>query len=94
MDAVVNSLVIEYKHHSKLQTVKQIEQAKIQVEDYLIALYNLRGIKYDAILTDGIKIAYFQFVSNKVKSTMLRQMTVNDIDIIIRGILNDDTKKI
>lgn len=93
LDAVVNSLVIEYKHHSKLQTVKQIEQAKIQVEDYLIALYNLRGIKYDAILTDGIKIAYFQFVSNKVKSTMLRQMTVNDIDIIIRGILNDDTKK-
>lgn len=65
----------------------------MQVIDYLVALYNQSGAKYDAILTDGIKIAYFQFVSDKVKSTALRPMTVNDIDLIIRGILNDDTKK-
>ena len=93
LDAVVNSLVIEYKHYLKLKTPKQILEAKAQVEDYLVALYNQSGVKYDAILTDGIKIAYFQFVSDNVKSTMLRQMTVNDIDLIIRGILNDDTKK-
>ena len=93
LDAVVNSLVIEYKHCSKLQNAQQVEQAKAQVEDYLMALYALSGVKYDAILTDGIKIAYFQFVSNKVRSTLLRPMTVNDIDVIIRGILNDDTKK-
>lgn len=93
LDAVVNSLIIEYKHCSKLHTPQQIDQAKTQVEDYLKALYKLNGIKYDAILTDGIKIAYFQFISNNVKSTMLRQINVNDIDVIIRGILNDNTKK-
>ncbi len=93
LDTVVNSLVIEYKHCSKLQNPQQVEQAKAQVKDYLMALYNLSGVRYDAILTDGIKIAYFQFVANEVKSTMLRPMTVNDIDIIIRGILSDDTKK-
>lgn len=92
-DAIVNNLIIEYKHYSKLKTDKQIKQAKAQVEDYLVALYNLEGIRYDAILTDGIKIAYFQFVTGNVKSTMIRQMTVNDIDVIIRGILNNDTKK-
>lgn len=94
IDAVVNSLVIEYKHHSKLQTAKQIKQAKTQVENYLLALYNSCGIKYDAILTDGIKISYFQFAPDKIKSTMLRQITANDIDLIVRSILNDNTKKI
>lgn len=93
LDAVVNSLVIEYKHRSKLKTAKQIEQAIMQVRDYLVALHNLNGVKYDAILTDGTKVAYFQFVSDKVKSTMLRQLTVSDMDVIIRGILNNDTKK-
>lgn len=93
LDAVVNNLVIEYKHRSKLQTDKQIGQAKAQVEDYLAALYNLSGAQYDAILTDGIKVAYFQYVAGQVKSTMLRPMTAHDIDMIIRGILNDDTKK-
>lgn len=93
LDAVLNSLVIEYKHCSKLQTSRQVEEAKMQVEEYLKALYDISGIKYGAILTDGIKIAYFQYVSGGVKSTMLRPMTVNDIDVIIRGILNNDTKK-
>ena len=93
LDAVVNNIIIEYKHYGKLETEKQIKSAFEQVKDYLVALANNEGIKYDAILTDGIKIAYFQFFGDEVKNTSLRSMSVDDIDRIIKAILNNQTKK-
>ena len=93
LDAVVNNIIIEYKHHTKLKTEKQINLAFEQVKDYLIALNKSEGEKYDAILTDGIKIAYFQFDGIYVKHTSLRNLSVNDIDRIIKAILNNQTKK-
>lgn len=93
LDAVVNNVIIEYKHHSKLKTEKQITSAFEQVKDYLVALDKLENIKYDAILTDGVKIAYFQFIGDAVKNTSLRNMSVDDIDRIIKAILNNQSKK-
>lgn len=93
LDAVVNNIIIEYKHHSKLKTDKQIKLAFEQVKDYLFALYGEEKKKYDAILTDGIKIAYFQFTGDSVSCTSLRNITVDDIDRIIRAILNNQSKK-
>ena len=93
LDAVVNNIVIEYKHHTKLKTEKQIIYAFEQVKEYLMALNNNEGIKYDAILTDGIKIAYFQFVGDSVENTSLRSISVDDIDRIINAILNNKSKK-
>ena len=93
LDAVVNNIIIEYKHHTKLKSDQQIVSAFEQVNDYLSALYNNEGIKYDAILTDGIKIAYFQFVGDIVRYTSLRNISVNDIDRIIKAILNNQQKK-
>lgn len=93
MDAVVNNLVIEYKHHAKLSTEAQVKSAYKQVEEYLVALHKLCGRKYDAILTDGLRIAYFQFANETIKHTLLRPMAVGDIDTIVKAILNNDTKK-
>lgn len=93
LDAVVNNIVIEYKHNTKLVTQKQIESAFEQVTDYLIALYKKESVKYDAILTDGIHIAYFQFIGDNVRSTSLRSISVDDIDRVIRAILNNQSKK-
>ena len=84
LDAVVNNIVIEYKHNTKLVTQKQIESAFEQVTDYLIALHKKESVKYDAILTDGIHIAYFQFIGDNVRSTSLRSISVDDIDRVIR----------
>ena len=89
LDTVVNNIIIEYKHNTKLVTQKQIETAFEQVKDYLIALDTNEGVKYDAILTDGIHIAYFQFIGNIVRHTSLRNISVDDIDRIIRAILNN-----
>lgn len=93
LDAIVNKIVIEYKHNTKLVTQNQIDSAFEQVKDYLIAIDNNDGVKYDAILTDGIRIAYFQFIGDVVRHTALRNISVDDIDRIIRAILSNQSKK-
>jgi len=93
LDAVVNQLVIEYKHNSKLKNDRQINSAYQQVEDYLKSLRENYSIIYDAILTDGLRIAYFSFVGDEVSSTTLRRLQIDDIDRIIQAILNNNTKK-
>ena len=93
LDAVVNNIIIEYKHNTKLKSKKQISSAFEQVKDYLIALDKNEGVKYDAILTDGIKIAYFQFVGDVVCNTSLRNLTASDIDRIIKAILNNQSNQ-
>lgn len=93
LDAVVNNLIIEYKHYSKLKTKEQYLTASAQTIDYLNALYCNSGVKYNAILTDGIKISYFVFSNDEVKNTALSPITVNDIDTIIKAIVANDTKR-
>lgn len=93
LDAVINDLIIEYKHHSALKTNNDVTAALKQVVDYLLALYNCFGIKHDAILTDGIRIVYFSFVGEQVKNTTIKILEVGDIDTIIKAILNNSTKK-
>lgn len=93
LDAVVNQLIIEYKHHSKLKSTQDISLAIKQVEDYLFALWKSEKYKYDAILTDGVRIAYFSFTGDNVNHTMLKPLTVEDVDTIIKAIISNETKK-
>ena len=93
VDAIVNNILIEYKHHSKLNSKKQIVSAIQQVNDYLHALERNSGEQCDAILTDGIRIMYFQYIDGTIRYTSLRQMSVDDIDRIIKAILYNQSKK-
>lgn len=93
LDAVVNNLIIEYKHHSKLESKDEFLTASEQVKDYLNALYEKDFIKYNAILTDGIRISYFSFNDTEILNTSLAPISVDDIDTIIKAILANDTKK-
>lgn len=93
LDAVCNNLIIEYKHHNKLDTSSDIELAYAQVADYLLALDNLEGVQYDAVLTDGLRIAYFSFSDKDVKHTALRSLKIEDIELVIKAIVNNSTKK-
>lgn len=93
LDAVVNNLIIEYKHCSKLSSDKDQNIAIQQVKDYLKALNSKKSIKYNAILTDGIRICYFSFLENEVQNTNILPIENEDIDTIIRAILANDTKK-
>lgn len=93
LDAVVNNLIIEYKKHSKLERQIDQETAINQVKDYLASLYESDGIKYNAILTDGIKIAYFVYTGNQLEYTAFKNINAKDIDRIVRAILNNNYKK-
>ncbi len=93
LDAVVNNLIIEYKHYSKLESKDEFLTASEQVKDYLNALYEKDFIKYNAILTDGIRISYFSFNDTEILNTSLAPISVDDIDTIIKAILANDTKK-
>lgn len=93
LDAVVNNLVIEYKNHKKLNRQGDIESAYTQVEDYLYSLAENSNTKYNAVLTDGIKIAYFAFNGDEVEHTVLKGIEPKDIDRIIRAILTNNDKK-
>lgn len=93
LDAVVNNLIIEYKKHLKLEKKNDQDTAINQVIDYLQTLLNNDGVKYNAILTDGIKISYFGFTGDNIESTAFKNIESKDIDRIIRAILNNNCKK-
>ncbi|WP_304728833.1 Eco57I restriction-modification methylase domain-containing protein [Dubosiella newyorkensis] len=93
LDAVVNDLIIEYKKHSKLKNKKDQEIARNQVKDYLNAMFINEKIKYNAILTDGVKISYFEFIGDHVESTAFKYLEAEDIDRIIKAILTHENKK-
>lgn len=93
LDAVINNLIIEYKHHSVLNGETAVSSAVHQVEDYLTAKKQLEAVPFDAVLTDGLRISYFSFVENEVCHTPLRKMTADDVDKIIQAILHQHTKK-
>lgn len=93
LDAVVNNLIIEYKHHSKLQSQQEIESAFNQTVDYLEALKGAEGEEYSAILTDGLHIAYFSFTGKTVSHTDLSVLANSDIDMIVRALLVQNTKR-
>lgn len=56
-------------------------------------MLNNDGVKYYAILTDGIKISYFGFTGDNIESTAFKNIESKDIDRIIRAILNNNCKK-
>lgn len=93
LDAVVNNLIIEYKKYSKLNRKSDQELAVNQVKDYLRTLFLREGIRYNAILTDGIKISYLGFLGDSIEATSFKNIEAKDIDRIIRAILNNNCKK-
>ncbi len=93
LDSVVNNLIIEYKKQTKLEKKSDQENAINQVKKYLQALYSTDKIKYNAILTDGIKISYFGFYGEDVEFTSFKNIESKDIDRITRAILADGCKK-
>lgn len=93
LDAVVNNLVIEYKHHKKLETEEQYNTACQQVADYLTALYNNTGTKYNAILTDGLRICYFNYGETDIQHSSLTSLSKEDIETIVKAIVLNEKKK-
>lgn len=77
IDAVINNLIIEYKHRSKLSSESDKSKAILQVQNYLDVKKQEEGTEYDAILTDGLHISYFSFLGSTISHTPLRRFAVS-----------------
>lgn len=88
MDAVVNNLVIEYKHHSNFNTQSKKKKAISQLNDYLNQLKDNKII-CRGILTDGVEIqySYFDDSSKKFINTPIKSFEKKDFELIIKGII-------
>lgn len=93
VDAVVNNLIIEYKHYSKLRTQDQCSKALMQTRQYMDSMYRAYGTKYNAIVTDGVRISYLSFRNDDIVSSSFLQMSERDLDRIVRAIVSADKKK-
>ena len=93
MDAVYNNLIIEYKHKSKLNSQKDIEEAEKQTLNYLQTHLD-KNIEYDAILTDGVQIKFFSVQNKNIKISPFVNITTNAIDRIIKSLIFFDKKKL
>lgn len=93
LDAVVNNLVIEYKHHTKLSSPSDQKKAIEQVNRYLYSLNEKENLDYNAILTDGVRIAYFDSKNGIAAHSSFHDLTKDDLDKIIRAILSNNRRK-
>jgi len=93
MDAAYNNLIIEYKHKSKLNFQKNIEEAEKQTINYLQTHLD-KNIEYDAILADGIRIKFFSARNKNIKTFPLTNITTSAIDRIIKSLIFFDKKKL
>ena len=93
LDGLLNNLVIEYKHHSKLKTKKDFEIAIEQIEDYLKGLYEKQGEIFNAILTDGVRIAYFKYNEDSITHSELKRLSSSDVDFVVKAIISNSKKK-
>lgn len=93
LDGLLNNLVIEYKHSTKLTRKSDFDKAVEQVEDYMEALFKQDGNKFNAILTDGIRIAYFKYGNDVITHSDLKNLKSSDIDFVIKAIINNSKKQ-
>lgn len=67
-DSRLGGLVIEYKHHKKLKTKKDIQSAKKQLEGYLSAISEKLSNEVCGFLTDGISLYEIRAMSGEIIS--------------------------
>lgn len=93
LDVITNNLIIEYKHSSKLKSVKDIEKAINQTKDYL--KFQIKaGNNYEAILTDGLKIKFVYRKNGNIIDSTFTNINTNILDRVIKNLLFFDKKKL
>jgi len=93
IDAVCNDLIIEYKSQSKLKSLNDKNTAIDQIKDYINQIKNETGKELQGILTDGQKICYCYFRNSKLFNTSFNNISVKDLDKIVKALINTHNKK-
>ncbi len=88
MDSKIGAVVIEYKHHTKLQTTKNVDKSAAQLTDYLSGLSEQNPSYYYGFLTDGLRCKEIIFEDKELLSqSVLVELTHHEVLRLVRNIV-------
>lgn len=88
MDSRIGAVIIEYKHHSKLKSQKDISSAINQIKTYLAALSLIENTLMVGFITDGISICEIRFISGEcVSEGVLQHIDSNSLLRFIQSVV-------
>ncbi|MEY8445626.1 hypothetical protein AALA44_05455 [Enterococcus ratti] len=93
IDMTQNSLLVEYKRPTQLNTDTLQKKAMDQLEKYLLQVDSNLSIE-TAIVTDGKRIGKLILKDNKVQRMPFREMRTGDFLEIITSLVYSDSKKL
>lgn len=91
MDAVSNSLVIEYKRQTKLAAQAYQESAIDQISDYLQQLYS-QGKPNNGVLTDGHRVCFSYWTNGQLSHSGFTTIGPASVDKIIWFLIGSEEK--
>lgn len=91
MDAVSNSLVIEYKRQTKLAAQADQESTIDQISDYLQQLYS-QGKPNNGVLTDGHRVCFSYWTNGQLSHSGFTTIGPASVDKIIRFLIGSEEK--
>ena len=87
IDSKIGALVIEFKHKSKLRTIKQQEEASAQIIQYLNGLYSKHQTDYLGLITDGTKCKFIRNENGAIREETFENIQHYHLDALIKNIV-------
>lgn len=87
IDSKIGALVIEFKHKSKLKTIKQQEKASTQLIQYLNGLYSQNQTDYLGLITDGTKCKFIRNENGTIREETFGDIQYYHLDTLIKNIV-------
>lgn len=93
IDSRIGLLVIEYKHHSKLNSLAQQKKATEQLKNYISSMNSDVKQMSVGVITDGISIKFISKISSETESeTIFQKLSGKHLVEMVKGIVSSDKK--
>lgn len=94
IDSSYGAVVIEYKHKSKLKTVKHLQYATKQIVEYIEGLATDSDDYYLGVITDGLRIKFISYRNIIIHEGKIHKLNDKDILWLIKNIISLETKEL
>ncbi len=87
IDSKIGALVIEFKHTSKLNSLRDKKKASAQLINYLNGLYTKHSNDYWGVVTDGTQCKFINIESGEINEGAFDNLSGKHLDKIVRSIV-------
>ncbi len=94
IDSKYNNVIIEYKKPEKYKTDADVDKARNQAIEYLVALNEEEEGEYFAIITDGLRCQFVECNKGEAHIEPTRGLSGDSMDRIIRAIIKLSVKEL